>query len=320
MRTLENWQRGDREPSVAPGRPAHSARLRRHALFAVARELRRQGQETGWRGIHGALGLAIPVRLVQSSIGALKKRRRARVETARARRRVHVRVLARDAIWSADGTHMGWREGIKIEGQLIRDAGSARIVQMTLGAPACGEDVVRILELARIERGELPLVLATDNGPAYRSQVLEEYLRRHRVVHLRNLPRTPQHNAWAERAIGEIKRDCRWEAGQGIPALAAALEESRRRLDHHRLRASRGYRTAAACDFAMERGYDLVRREDFYESVQQALCKARRRPQGERKTRLAQREAVFVTLEKFGLVERSRGGVPAQARQGEIKS
>jgi len=242
------------------------------------------------------------------------------VETAQARRRVHVRVLAREAIWSADGTHLGWREGIQIEGQLLRDAGSARIVQMSLGAPACGEDVVRILESARIERGGLPLVLATDNGPAYRSQVVEEYLRAHRVVHLRNLPRTPQHNAWAERAIGEIKQECRWKAGQGILALAAVLEESRRRLDHHRLRASRGYRTAAACDFEMKRGYHLVRREDFYERVQRALRKARRRPQGERKTRLAQREAIFAALEKFGLVERSRGGVPTQARQGEIKS
>lgn len=320
MRTLENWQRGSREELAPPGRPGHPASLRRHALFAVARELHRQGETVGWRAIHRALGISIPVRLVQASVGALKRRRRARLEAWRVRRRVHVRVLAREAIWSADATHLGRCEGIKIEGQLIRDAGTARIVQISLGVPACGEDVVRTLESARIERGGLPLVLSTDNGPAYRSQVLEEYLRRHRVVHLRNLPRTPQHNAWAERAIGEVKQDCRWETGQGIPALAAALEEGRRRLDHHRLRASRGYRTAAACDFAMERGYHLVRREDFYERVQQALCKARRCPQGERKTRLAQREAIFVALEKFGLVERSRGGVPTRARQGEIKS
>lgn len=320
MRTLENWQRGDREPSVAPGRPAHSASLRRHALFAVARELRRQGQETGWRGIHNALGLAIPVRLVQESVGALKRRRRARAQAAQARRRVQMRVRAREVIWSADGTHLGRHEGRKLEGQVIRDAGSARIVGISLGASACGQDVVRILESARIERGGLPLVLATDNGPAYRSRALEKYLRLHRVVHLLNLPRTPQHNAWAERAIGEIKQDCRWEASEGIQTLAAALEGARRRLDHHRLRASRGYRTAATCDFEMGRGYHLVGRENFYDEVHRALRKARRRPQGWRKTRLAQREEIFVTLEKFGLVERSRGGVPTQARQGEIKS
>ena len=37
-------------------------------------------------------------------------------------------------------------------------------------------------------------------------------LREHGVLHLRSLPHTPKHNPWAERGIGELKRD----AGLGL--------------------------------------------------------------------------------------------------------
>jgi transposase InsO family protein len=49
------------------------------------------------------------------------------------------------------------------------------------------------------------LILSTDNGPAYTSEGCERHLLALEVVHLKNTPHTPQHNAFAERAVREIK-------------------------------------------------------------------------------------------------------------------
>jgi hypothetical protein len=54
-------------------------------------------------------------------------------------------------------------------------------------------------------RGELPLALAVDRGSQYENEDVRDYLDRRQVVLLPRLPRTPQHNAWSERGIRELK-------------------------------------------------------------------------------------------------------------------
>jgi hypothetical protein len=51
----------------------------------------------------------------------------------------------------------------------------------------------------------LPLVAGSDSGSENCNQHVECYFRENQVVHLRNLPRVPQHNPWVEHTWGELR-------------------------------------------------------------------------------------------------------------------
>lgn len=348
MRTLQNWQRTAPGAVATIGRPPHDAASWTRALRLVGRALRQQGYGAGWRTIAQVLGDAVPVVLVQRAVRAWKRRRRARVRRRQERLRHHVDVLARDALWALDATHLTRVAGTKVEAQVVRDAASARTVGLTVGPPVTARDALALLEHGREERGGLPLVLARDNGSPYAAKSVQSYLDAHRVIVLRNLPRTPQHNPWAERAIGELKADSELDvrgrssamlwlaqdpdlfepdrtiAGPSQDPLAsgralwtatavqcaARLNASRRRLDRHRLRASRGYRTARQCDHELPPWQGVVDRADFYATTRRAIDRAVDGVEGARARRLAEREAIFETLERVGLIRRTRGGAP----------
>ena len=67
-------------------------------------------------------------------------------------------MLARDALWSQDGTHLGREQGVAAEAQPVRDAASTRVLTMHVGCAASGEEVAGILERTAAERGGWPLV------------------------------------------------------------------------------------------------------------------------------------------------------------------
>lgn len=353
VRTLQHWQRHDPDAVRSPGRPSYTRAQRYGALRRVGRALRDQGYGAGWRTVVKALGL--PVALVQRTVRAWKRRRRARQRRRRERLRTSVTVQGRDALWAIDATYLTRVAGRKVEAEVVKDVASTKTVALEVGAPTCGDEVVALLQHAEQERGTLPLVLVRDNGSAYASRTVEEHLAKERVAVLRNLPRTPQHNPWAERAIGELKADagldrrgrsslraqegarmlslaqdpdlpepkCTFEgAPRGVcgtardpwevtvATCAARLEASRRRLDEHRLRASRGYRTAAQCDRELPPWQEVVDRAHFYTTARRAVARAVKRAEGARAKRLAEREAIFETLERVGVITRTRGGVP----------
>jgi ribosomal protein S28E/S33 len=348
VRTLQNWQQSAADAVATTGRPPHDAAACYRALRLVGRALRQQGYGAGWRTVAQALGDAVPVMLVQRAVRAWKQRRRARRRRGQERRRHHVEVLARDVLWALDATHLTRVAGTKVEAQVLRDAASARTVGLSVGPPVTARDALALLEHAREERGGLPLVLARDNGSPYTATSVQSYLAAHQVIELRNLPRTPQHNPWAERAIGELKADSGLDMrdrpsamlslaqdpdlfepdrtiegpSQGPSAsgralwtvtavqLAVRLDASRRRLDRHRLRASRGYRTALQCDQELPPWQALVDRADFYATTRRAIERAVDGVEGARARRLAEREAIFETLERVGLIRRTRGGAP----------
>src|SRR5262249_1815723 len=154
-------------------------------------------RSSGWRPIANALDDRVPVRLVQESLKAIKALHRA-VDARRVRqRRQHVRVLARDVLWSLDAAQP-CRTPARAAGKssVLRESASRRNLGLTLGQTVTGSGVVSLLEAVRFERGGLPLVLASDNGSENVNEDVEAYLAKKRVVHLRSLPRTPQHNAW----------------------------------------------------------------------------------------------------------------------------
>jgi hypothetical protein len=311
-RTLRDWTLKADTARRPVGNPGYTDAVRAAAREPVLRELEAQGWP-GWRPVARALRGRVPTRLVQQWVAALKRERRRREREGEMERRTSVDVLGRDVLWAEDGAAVGRSPRGQETMEVLRDPGPARTVAIAEGPPATGEDLVALLEGARVRRGTLPLVLARDNGGPQRSAALARYCERERVVLLRNHPRTPRHNPHAERAIGELKQASGLDAAVPLAHEGEArqrLEAAWRSLDHHRLRARLGYRTAASVDATMPRWYHRTTRERFYETARAAIEEAAAQCSTARARRLAEREAIFRTLEDFGLILRTRGGRP----------
>jgi hypothetical protein len=67
----------------------------------------------------------------------------------------------------------------------------------------------------------------------------------------------------------------------------------------------------------MPRWYTRVSRESFHQAACSAIEKAVQGQRTARARRRAEREAIYATLEHFGLVRRTRGGAPITPVEGE---
>jgi transposase InsO family protein len=310
-RSLRKWIREDAPPRPR-GRPRTCAPRRLAARRLVAHEWRRQGRSVGIRPLAAALAGRVSGRLVRDLLAEIKRLHGACRRRRETTNRLSVEVRARDVMWSMDGTHLARLQGGEaIEGQVVRETATPKILAVMVGAPADGEDVVALLERVEGERGRLPLVLVTDNGPTYVCEKVETWLASHGVVHLLSLPHTPRHNAWVERTNGELKAET--GLGRGVVVSSAKeirerVETTRCRLNEARLRAQSGFRTAAAADAGLTCWYNVCTRERFLATVCRRLAEALPGLDSERARRKARREAVYASMEEFGLIQRTRGG------------
>lgn len=308
-RTLRRWAALAGKEGRSPGRPRHPEAVREAVRAAVKAELDRLGWTAGEPAIRSALPWA-PRRPLREALKGLKAAHRTEHRRRDEATRVSVDVLERDVLWCLDATHLGRAGRRGIEGQVLREAATRRTLLVTSGYAATQDDVVALLQ-RMAATGRLPLVLGTDNGPAYVGDRVRQWLVAHRVVHLLNLPRTPRHNARAERAIGELKAES--GLGSGVELVdpehaLRRLEAARRRLDHLRPRPCLDGCTASAVDAAMPSAYTQSERAVFFDEVRVAVEVAVGGIDGARARRQAQREAVFRVLERRGLIRRTRGG------------
>jgi hypothetical protein len=311
-RAVRDWTAKADTPRRPVGRPPHGEVARQWALTLVLAELEHQ-EWPGWRPVEAALRGLVPTRLVQWAVKELKAQRRRRVAAREQEQRTSVTVLARNVLWAEDGADVGVSPRGKETMEVLRDAAASRTVAIGNGPPARGADLVTLLEDARAMRGTYPLVVSRDNGGAQKSRELARFLEREKVIVLRNYPHTPRHNPVAERAIGELKEVSGLDAGVTLAddgEAARRLESAWWTLDHCRLRARLGYRTAAAADAEMPTWYNHATRECFYAAARAAIEEATQGCRTHRARRLAEREAIFRTLEDFGLILRTRGGRP----------
>lgn len=320
VRTLQLWAR--QRPATRPvGRPPHSEAACRRALRVVARAWKRAGRSKGWRDLRETLGSLVPVRLVQRLLSQLKarwcRRERHRLEAAR----VKVRVPGGDVLWSQDATHVGRDERRRaVQSEVVRDVGSMRTLLISAGPPSTADDVVALLCALKSQRGCLPLVWSTDNGPAYCNEVVERLLEREQIVHLRNVPHTPQHNSWAERAIGELKAESGLGKGVHLSGPEEALQrlgEARERLDSRRLRPRLDHRTAEQADRFMRCCYSALDRERFYVDTQRARTEAAAGACTARERRRLERRAILAALERLNSASTTRGDASPRPEKGE---
>lgn len=81
-------------------------------------------------------------------------------------------------------------------------------------------------------------------------------------------------------------------------------------LDHCRPRGTKGYRTAQELEAQLLPWREKVERGVFFEQACKSMKKAVQGGRTAREKRQAERQAVYETLEKFRLVEITRGGKP----------
>jgi len=340
VRTLWNWRRREGQRG-SPGHPPHSAEAHALALWECRRawtDLPRGHDGEG--SVIAALsrnGVEVPVRLVRQSVKALKAERRARVEQRIVENRVHVTVLAKNAVWALDQTQLSRSGRDKTMAVVVRECVVSHTLGASVGLPAVGADTARLMECTAEERGVWPFVLQIDNGSENNNHELRALLERNRVIALWNVPHTPQHNPRAEHQIGELKRagsfpsrwrpaaqaterpDCRSEVGVGETqaSLCARLFAAWAQLDGCTPRLALGGLTPVELDRIAEQAEDRACRARFYTHVCSELERIARAPESARALRKLQREVIWNALQEFGLVTRTRGGLPVPTVKSE---
>ena len=261
-----------------------------------------------------SLNQEVPLRLVRRCVKAWKGRAQVRERASIKRRRLSVKPQYHDVLWALDGLQAGRESGTKVTAEIAKDLATLGYTGARVSGPAKGADVLALLEEAKRKRGHLPRVLAVDNGAENVNGLVLDYLKKERVVVLRNLPRTPQHNSAAERAVREVRKYCGLRSKLEITQreVKRRIQERLKILNGRLPRQSRGWKTSDELARALLAGYDVIDRDCFYQAACNAQQEAVLGLQGARAVRQAERMAIMQTLARFGLAKITRGGVPIE--------
>lgn len=312
-RTVRNWKRGAREDEKPLGRPARSQSRRYRETLAVRRQVKAMGWGAGWRPIEAACGL--PTRSVQEGLRVLKARHRKRLREFQGKNRISIEVLGKDVIWAQDAMQAGRVGSRAVMAEVVKDRGTLGNVALAVGGAATGAELVAMLENQKRE-GRLPLVLATDNGPAYKSREVAGFCEREKLVHLFSRHHLPQDNGAAERGIRELKEESGLGSGvklRGVDEVVSRLIQTCRLLGN-RPRACRGMKTSVQLEKDLPAGPEMVPREAFYEAACRAVEKAVQGGGNIRERRRIQRQVIYGLLERINLVRLVRGGNACRAQ------
>ena len=311
VRQMHNWEHGS--PGRV-GRPPDPPQLVAAATEACRAVLEAQRYGVGWEKVWNLLGGRFSKYRVQECVADHKEAREGERRLLATLARVSVRLCLGEVIWGLDESHLGRLEdGEAVLGLVVREVASTRTLLVSVGPAVTAEDLIRALEHLRALRGELPLVISMDNGPAMKSDLVALYLAFHEVVALRNVPYVSQHNAATERGHRELKEAC--DLGRGVilhghAEAARRMAEAVELVNERRLVTTRGMRTPVAVDEEMPRWYHRIDRRAFYQAACRAIREAVQGCRNDRERRKAEREAIFQVLEDFALIERKRGGTP----------
>ncbi len=309
-RTLRNWKaKAKKDCALRSGRPRYTTRDHRRALILVAREMKRQGYP-GSSAVAIELKGKVQLRLIRKYVSAINERRRLRRLEQIKLNQVRIEVKAVNVIWTQDGTHLGRKNRKAIESQVIKDRGSKKIIAALTGSTAKGSEVVQTLDLLKEQRG-LPLVWMTDNGAAYCNKEVREYVEREKIIHVRSLPRTPQHNGAAEVMMREVKNDCM--LGKKTVLVCekeahARLVDSIVKINKNRRRMSLSFKSSDEIDEEMSMNNKKIDRALFYEEYCNGL-ESVVNVRSAREKRMKEREMVMCLLEKHEMILRKTSGL-----------
>lgn len=336
LRTLRNYARpaGDGSDAVVlsqkRGRKPAAPEVRYAAYQAVQRMLREAIVLPSPREVDALLeserqhGRVLPSGLVRRYAGAITRARRKARANAQAAARLRVTVFAPNVLWSADATHLDGnpQRTSAVYAETVVDVATSETLDLSAGDAPTEKDVVESLERSRQERGTLPLAFMTDGGPENCGEEVERYLHENQVVHIRNLPHTPQHNPHVERKHRTVKEAL--EATGALPRLddrsgwQQRLRTVQRELNEVRRMRSRGWLTPRDYHARLPSWYPVVDRGTFYATACAAVARAVEGIEDPRARRMAARNAQLDTLEAFHLIRRTRGRARPPAPKTEI--
>jgi hypothetical protein len=262
----------------------------------------------------------LALRVITPLLKIIKAEHRSELDWLRRKNRVHVEVLAKGALMSQDSTHTGTAEGRKAWAEGTKDAATCISRAFGDGKPITVKKDLEHLESLK-KSGDLPLVLARDNYPVYKDAKEAQWAHTEQLVLLYSEPHTPQHNGRMERSFGEGKPLA--GLGKGVELKKASdgvlgLDKAFQTLNQLWPRRSKGGFTACELEKLTPHWNTKTTRAEFYEATQLAIEEASVGLKG-RALRKATREAIFRTLERFGLILRTRGELkPSKELQDRI--
>lgn len=291
-RTLRNWIKLAIEldpPKL--GRPKLTEEDYLCLKEQVRSEWNHQGRP-GWRPVKAALP-EITTRVVQRAVREFKEELRARNWQHKRYFSKRLRSDFKNVIWSQDTTFEN-----KKAFEVIKDRATFKYVGCAEIESTGAVNIVHALDNA-IKKEGVPLVLMTDNGSGYKSEIMEKYLKEKSVIHLRSLPRCPQHNGAAENGIRELKR-VRFD-------LKSTYSEAVSILNKNRRWGSKNYQTSEEIEARSTIKIDCELRQRIYDSYNKKMLKLEKQEPNLRKRKLLEREMVFELLENEGLIKTFEG-------------
>lgn len=284
-RTVRNWCNQAKKDAPKMGRPSHSHEKLIEAKVLVFEEMKARGAP-GWRPVAIALKGKVSVRLIQRFVAEFKLLNKKTYESKR------MEIKGKNVIWSMDGAIT--KDDSKAENQVIKDRGTRCWVGLKICPIASsGKDVIKALDDSFNKNGR-PLVLATDNGAAYTNSEVSRHLRELKIIHLKSLPRTPQHNGAVEVGIKELREIMVSKQIKLKDAMKVA--NARLRKYGNRWMSSESYFETANMN------YNIHDRELFYTECTKQLTALAGQSSNLKKRRMQERELVFEELEKRGLI------------------
>lgn len=267
------------------GRPSHSSEKIKEARSLVFEEMESLGAP-GWRPISAALKGKVSVRLVQKFVAEYK------LEQRRKRNPKRMEVAGKNIIWSMDGAIT--KDETRVENQVIKDRGSKCWVGLKSSLKASkAVDVIEAIDES-IKQNGYPLVLATDNGAAYTNREVSRHLRNLKIIHLKSLPRTPQHNGAVEVGIREL-REIMVSKEINLKDAIKIANARPRKYGNKWMNSQNVFENGDML-------YNRNEHELFYKTCTEQLNDLAKQPLNLKEKRMKERELVFKELAKRGLV------------------
>ena len=298
-RTLNSWKR---KAKAGWQKQAKKKSLDFFEVLMIAKEWKRQGYP-GSRPVIKALP-DVRVRLVRSVVGDLKIRKSKRRAMIRKKVQVRVRIKKPGVVVTVDGATLK-----KGEDHIVyRDRGSLSVQsQKCENGSLAAKDTLNVLTNLK-NKDRLPVVFCSDNGSPLVAGVVGNFLDKNYIIHLKSLPRVPQHNGSCENAVKEFKE---------LINEGYSPEKATEILNVRRKRRQLGYKTSLEFDEENFKRYTDEERKRFYDAAKTAINAAVIGTKSGYEKRKAEREAIFQTLERFGLITRTRGGLSCSPKPEE---
>ena len=246
---VSHWARSTlRYGSVKEPWTALRLRMREIAQARVRYGYRKIGvllNREGWQ-----VGKKLVYRLYREEGLVLRQRRRRR--RVAVHRRECFRATGPNQAWSMDFVADQLADGRRFRALTVVDIFTRESLAIELGQSLKGEDVVRVLNRLKVQRGA-PRMLFCDNGSEFTSQIMDLWAYQNGVRIDFSRPGKPTDNAFVESFNGTFRQEClnaHWFAS--LPDAKQTIEAWRREYNESRPHRALGERTPA--EFACPAG------------------------------------------------------------------